>query len=359
MLLKTQLRAYRGVKDFYSVDQINSIIDTFRNFFLKDKAEIEKNYSHYFHKYFQFYFSGQGDIKYYILLDKFRFDAVSGFGKKILDIGCGFGLHSILFSMFGAREITAIDFNEEKVEILKKLLNTWLSDISNIDVERGDALNLNFPDSTFDIVFSMDMISHVRHLEPVMSEINRVLKSGGVAYIDDGNNPFYLPAWKKRVNMWHEWEYGPLDPTKLRMTDSPLPFIEIRKNIIKTRFPQLDNRIVDFLARKTQGYYGDGIVSVSREFIEKKAIPKSPIFKYVNPITGEPMERPINPLRLKRVLCKYFSLKAQIVPPPFSPEYLGIKGILKRYLSFSLRKIPIISLLFHEIFIIIAKKEEV
>ena len=119
-----------------------TIIEKFRKFFLKSENEIEKNYSRYFYKYFEFYFSGQGDIKYYILLDKFRFELVGGFGKKILDIGCGFGLHAILYSMFGAEKVNAIDFNEEKIEILEKLLNTWFPDGANIDAEIGDALNL-------------------------------------------------------------------------------------------------------------------------------------------------------------------------------------------------------------------------
>jgi len=71
-------------------------------------------------------------------------------GKTILDMGCGTGILSILASMKGAKQITAIDIDNWSFE--GTLENAKLNNIKNIEAKLGDANSLG--DKTFDLIFA-------------------------------------------------------------------------------------------------------------------------------------------------------------------------------------------------------------
>lgn len=71
-------------------------------------------------------------------------------GKKVLDMGCGTGILSILASKLGAYECTAIDINERAFESVKK--NMVLNKTTNISPKLGNALILT--DEKFDFIFA-------------------------------------------------------------------------------------------------------------------------------------------------------------------------------------------------------------
>ena len=91
-------------------------------------------------------------------------------GKTILDMGCGTGILSILASLKGAEQITAIDIDKWSYE--GTLENAELNNIKNIDVFLGDAGLLG--DKTFDLIFANihknvlldDMLAYVKVLNP-------------------------------------------------------------------------------------------------------------------------------------------------------------------------------------------------
>jgi ribosomal protein L11 methyltransferase len=71
-------------------------------------------------------------------------------GKTILDMGCGTGILSILASMKGAEQITAIDIDKWSYE--GTLENAQLNNIKNIDIYLGDASLLG--ENSFDLIFA-------------------------------------------------------------------------------------------------------------------------------------------------------------------------------------------------------------
>ena len=93
-------------------------------------------------------------------------------GMHVLELGCGTGLFTRVFAQSGA-SITAIDVSPD---LLAKARDHH-SD-GQIDFLLGDAEELSFPDEMFDRVVGSSILHHLA-MERAMSEVHRVLKSGG------------------------------------------------------------------------------------------------------------------------------------------------------------------------------------
>ncbi len=92
-------------------------------------------------------------------------------GKSLLDDGCGTGWFSKAACERGAR-VTSLDVGEKLLaEVARKCSSTCVV---------GDALDLKFPDATFDIVVSSEMIEHTTDPRKATGEMFRVLKPGGI-----------------------------------------------------------------------------------------------------------------------------------------------------------------------------------
>jgi ubiquinone/menaquinone biosynthesis C-methylase UbiE len=93
-------------------------------------------------------------------------------GIKLLDLGCGDGLDLVHYKKLGA-EIYGIDASEELLQIAKKRLPD-----ANIHV--GLFEKIPFTDNYFDVVLSKYAIMTSADLQPIIAEIRRVLRPGGV-----------------------------------------------------------------------------------------------------------------------------------------------------------------------------------
>lgn len=96
-------------------------------------------------------------------------------GKRVLEIGCGLGLHSQLMAEAGAR-LTSIDLTPRAVGLTQKRLA--LKDIQS-DVRVMDAENMEFEANEFDFIWSWGVIHHSAQTERIVSEVFRVLKPSG------------------------------------------------------------------------------------------------------------------------------------------------------------------------------------
>ena len=108
------------------------------------------------------------------------FDGISIEGKEILDIGCGLGGSAVeLAKNHKAGKVYAIDIEESVLVRARELIERESLDnqIKLIQVEPGD---LQFPDQSMDIVHVTAVSCHFKDLNPLFSEILRVLKPGGV-----------------------------------------------------------------------------------------------------------------------------------------------------------------------------------
>jgi len=91
--------------------------------------------------------------------------------KKVLDVGCADG--SILAPFAQIHELHGVDISEG---LVTKACAVGIQAVAH-DVETKP---LPYPDGTFDVVFSGETIEHQVDTDWMLSELNRVLKSGGI-----------------------------------------------------------------------------------------------------------------------------------------------------------------------------------
>ncbi|CBN54270.1 MULTISPECIES: class I SAM-dependent methyltransferase [Kamptonema] len=98
-------------------------------------------------------------------------------GKKLLDLGCGAGENSVYFAKKGALCV-ATDYSPGMVEVALQL-----AEKNGVKIEgcTANAMELEFPDNTFDIVYASNLLHHLPEPKIAIREMHRVLKPGGKA----------------------------------------------------------------------------------------------------------------------------------------------------------------------------------
>jgi len=96
-------------------------------------------------------------------------------GQRVLEIGVGVGADHQRFAEAGAK-LTGIDLTERAISHTQTRLG--LIGLTS-ELKTCSAENLDFPDDTFDLVFSHGVLHHVPKTQAAQREIHRVLKPGG------------------------------------------------------------------------------------------------------------------------------------------------------------------------------------
>ena len=101
-------------------------------------------------------------------------------GSKMLDVGTGTGVFiPFLLSKVGHRgQIVALDVAEE---MLRRARAKGFNGV--VACLNADVANIPLPDETFDAVVCYSSFPHFQDKPKALSEINRVLKSGGYLFI--------------------------------------------------------------------------------------------------------------------------------------------------------------------------------
>lgn len=103
----------------------------------------------------------------------------SPIGAQVLEIGAGRGGKGIAFAQAGMR-VTSLDVDQPSLKIAADSARAHESVVQFL---AADGAKLPFPSDYFDAIFLDSVLEHTYDPSLVLTECNRVLKAGGLAYV--------------------------------------------------------------------------------------------------------------------------------------------------------------------------------
>ena len=144
-----------------------------------------------------------GSRKFFELVEAHRYEKewhiprAAGFADskdlRVLEIGCGLGTDGAQFAQAGAN-YTGIDLTEAAVDLARRRFELFKLP-GNFRV--ADAEELDFPDNSFDVVYSHGVLHHTPDTAAAVREIHRVLRPGGRAVV----MLYHRDSYNYRVNI--------------------------------------------------------------------------------------------------------------------------------------------------------------
>jgi ubiquinone/menaquinone biosynthesis C-methylase UbiE len=118
-------------------------------------------------------------------------------GATVLELGCGKAEKTRIVAQRAAA-VLALEVDE--IQLAK---NKAITDLRNVRFEQGGAEKIPAPDSSFDVVLLFKSLHHVpiEQMDNAFSEIHRVLKPGGTAYVSE---PVYAGNFNEILRLFHD-----------------------------------------------------------------------------------------------------------------------------------------------------------
>lgn len=115
-----------------------------------------------------------------------------------LNLGTGEGDYDRMIAAH-CTQLTGCDINEEDIAHAREMNKG----VPNLRYETDNALDLSYPDASFDLLVSCEVIEHVGQPERMVREIARVLRPGGFAVMTFPSREF--PLTYDPVNRIWQW----------------------------------------------------------------------------------------------------------------------------------------------------------
>lgn len=124
--------------------------------------------------------------------------------RKVLEFGCGSGYGSD-YVADSCSEIVAVDISQEAVSYAKN--NYRKKNLEYRCIDDIETTDLPFPDDTFDVAISFQVIEHLKSDKRFFEELSRVLKEGGLLIVATPDKTSRLFSFQKPWNQYHMHEY--------------------------------------------------------------------------------------------------------------------------------------------------------
>ncbi|MCU1687957.1 MAG: Ubiquinone/menaquinone biosynthesis C-methylase UbiE [Amycolatopsis sp.] len=129
-----------------------------------------------------------------MVIDRLKVDHT----HHVLDIGCGVGGPALRMARRTGARVTGISVSQD--QITEAVAVGESGDLAGrVDFRLADALDLPFPDDSFDAAFALESVIHMPDRRRVLQEISRVLRPGGRLVLTDFFERAPIPAVKLPV----------------------------------------------------------------------------------------------------------------------------------------------------------------
>lgn len=120
-------------------------------------------------------------------------------GKRVLDLGCGFGWHCIYAVERGAASAVGVDISERMLAVARKQ-----TAYENVKYYRTPIEDIDFPEHSFDVVISSLALHYIGPFEDVVKKVRSCLETNG-AFIFTVEHPVFTAQGPQD---WHYDEAG-------------------------------------------------------------------------------------------------------------------------------------------------------
>jgi SAM-dependent methyltransferase len=146
---------------------------------------------------------------------------------RVLDLGCGSGLNSLMLAFRGAH-VVGVDIS---ADLLRQAQTRFAVNAAPEDPRfvASSAHALPFPDDSFDLVVGIAILHHL-DLPLVRNEVHRVLRPGGRAIFQEPVRSSRLARWLRRLIPYHPPDISPFERPLLdsELTEFAKPFASCR-----------------------------------------------------------------------------------------------------------------------------------
>ena len=199
-------------------------------------------------------------------------------GKKLLDVGCGTGIISLLALQKGAAFAVCGDISNTMLEMGRIKADRQGYGSDRIDFRQLDAESLPFNDASFDVVLSGMTLSLIPDQEKAVKEMVRVLRPGGLLSIGAHGPQHYWEACdasfrviNKLYVLGYRMEFWPQKEEEVRqlLVDSGILDIRMKRLTWQNHF-KTGGEAYDFFSAITSNWWYARVPLNKREEENKK-----------------------------------------------------------------------------------------
>lgn len=154
----------------------------------------------------EYHSTAEDHLIYLMHIASYAFAEAFTRGKRVLDYGCGSGYGASRIAQT-AVQVQAVDVAEDAIAHARERFGGPKLSFMQINPDAA----LPYDDAAFDVVLSFQVFEHVVNTSAYLSEVRRVLASGGHLILITPDRSTRLFPLQRPWNRWHWREYSQAD----------------------------------------------------------------------------------------------------------------------------------------------------